>query len=108
MELIQGIAGRCFSKDIKRAFAPGFKCTFIASAYGRLQNILQNQDEKPGHAVSILFSVSFNGISSGKWQDPWCQDSTIVRFLRIDPMVTGSSPTSAKLSLRVRRVASSL
>ena len=30
----------------------------------------------------------------------------MVRFLRIDPMVSGSSPTSAKLSLRVRRVAS--
>ena len=32
----------------------------------------------------------------------------MVRFLRIDPMVSDSSPTSAKLSLRVRRVASSL
>ena len=29
----------------------------------------------------------------------------MVRFLRSDPMVNGSSPTSAKLSLRVRRVA---
>ena len=36
------------------------------------------------------------------------QDSTMVRFLRIDPMVSGSSPPSAELSLRVRRVASSL
>ena len=32
-----------------------------------------------------------------------CQDSSMVRFLRIDPMVSGSGPTSAKLSLRVRR-----
>ena len=32
----------------------------------------------------------------------------MVRFLRIDPMVSGSSTTSAKLSLRLRRVASSL
>ena len=40
--------------------------------------------------------------------DNWCPDSSMVRFLRIDPMVSGSSPTSAKLSLRVRRVASSL
>ena len=32
----------------------------------------------------------------------------MVRLLRIDPMVSGSSPTSAKLSLRVRRVASSV
>ena len=32
----------------------------------------------------------------------------MVKFLRIDPMVSGLSPTSAKLSLRVRRVASSL
>ena len=31
-----------------------------------------------------------------------CQDSSMVRFLRIDPMVSGSSPTSARLSLRVR------
>ena len=37
-----------------------------------------------------------------------CQDSSMLRFLRIDPMVNGLSPTSAKLSLRVRRVASSL
>ena len=37
-----------------------------------------------------------------------CQDSSMVRFLRIDPMVSGSSPTSAKLSLRVKRVASPL
>ena len=37
-----------------------------------------------------------------------CQDSSMVRFLRIDHMVSGSSPTSAKLSLRVRRVTSSL
>ena len=29
----------------------------------------------------------------------WCQDSSKVRFLRIDPMVSGSSPTSAELSL---------
>ena len=28
----------------------------------------------------------------------------MVRFLRIDPMISGSSHTSAKLSLRVRRV----
>ena len=33
-----------------------------------------------------------------------CQDSSMVRFLRIDPMVSGLSPTSAKLSLKVRRV----
>ena len=36
------------------------------------------------------------------------QDSSMVRFLRIDPMGSGSSLTSAKLSLRARRVASSL
>ena len=28
----------------------------------------------------------------------------MVRFLRIDPVVSGSSPTSARLSFRVRRV----
>ena len=33
-----------------------------------------------------------------------CQDSSMVRFLRIDLMVSGSSPTSAKISLRMRRV----
>ena len=32
----------------------------------------------------------------------------MVRFLRIDPMVSGSSLTSARLSLRVRRVTSSI
>ena len=32
----------------------------------------------------------------------------MVRFLRIDSMLSGSSPISAKLSLRVRRAASSL
>ena len=37
-----------------------------------------------------------------------CQDSSTVRFLCIDPMVSGLSPTSAELSPRVRRVASSL
>ena len=37
-----------------------------------------------------------------------CQDSSMVKFLRIGPMVSCSSPTAAKLSLRVRRVASSL
>ena len=31
-----------------------------------------------------------------------CQERSVVRFLRIDPMVSGSNPTSAKLSLRVR------
>ena len=36
------------------------------------------------------------------------EDSSMVRFSRTDPMVSGLSPTSAKLSLRVRRVASSL
>ena len=34
-----------------------------------------------------------------------CQDSLVVRFLRIDPMASGSNPPSAKRSLRVRRVA---
>ena len=38
----------------------------------------------------------------------YSQDSSMVRFLRIDPMVSGSSPASPKLSLRVRRVTSSL
>ena len=37
-----------------------------------------------------------------------CQDSSVERFLRIDPMVSGSSPPSAKLSLRMRTVVSSL
>ena len=32
----------------------------------------------------------------------------MVRVLRIDPMVSGSSPLTAKLSHRVRRVASNL
>ena len=32
----------------------------------------------------------------------------MVRFVRIDPMVNGSSPISAKLSLRVKRVSSSV
>ena len=32
----------------------------------------------------------------------------MVRFLRVDPMVSGSIPTFAKLSFRVRRVAISL
>ena len=36
------------------------------------------------------------------------QDSSMVRFLRIDPMVSVSSPTLTKLSLRARRVASSV
>ena len=31
-----------------------------------------------------------------------------MRFLRIDSMVNGLNPSSAKLSLKVRRVASSL
>ena len=48
--------------------------------------------------VNCYFSIYF----------AWCQDSSVVRFLHTDPMVSGSSPTSAKLSLRVRRVASSL
>ena len=34
--------------------------------------------------------------------------NSVIRFLPIDPLVSGSTPTSAKLSLRVRRVASSL
>ena len=38
----------------------------------------------------------------------WRQDSSVVRFLRIDPMVNGSNPPSARISLSVRRVASSL
>ena len=36
------------------------------------------------------------------------QDSSVVRFWPIYPMVHGSNPPSAKLSLRVKRVASSL
>ena len=34
-----------------------------------------------------------------------CKDSSVMRFLRIDPMIRGSTPPSAKLSLRVRSVA---
>ena len=37
-----------------------------------------------------------------------CQDSSAVRFLRIDHVVSGSNPPLAKLLLRVRRVASSV
>ena len=37
-----------------------------------------------------------------------CQDSSMVRLLRSVAMVSGLSPISAKISLRVRRVASSL
>ena len=35
----------------------------------------------------------------------FCQDISVVRFLCIDPMVSGSNHPSAKLSLRVRRFA---
>ena len=35
---------------------------------------------------------------------PRYRDSPVVRFLRIDPTASGSDPTSAKLSRRVRRV----
>ena len=35
------------------------------------------------------------------------QDSSVVRFLRNDYMVSGSNPPSVKLSFRVRRVSSS-
>ena len=38
----------------------------------------------------------------------WCQGSSMARFLHIDPMVSGSSPTSARLSFRMRRVAKAL
>ena len=34
-----------------------------------------------------------------------CQDSSVVRFLLIDPMVIGSNPPPLELPLRVRRVA---
>ena len=54
---------------------------------------------------SLLNCDSCSFISRGAVR---CQDSSVERFLRIDPMISGSSPTSAKLSLRVRRVASSL
>ena len=37
-----------------------------------------------------------------------CRDSLVESILRIDPMVSASNPPSTKLSLRVRRVASSL
>ena len=36
------------------------------------------------------------------------QDSSVVLFLRIDPMVSGSNPLSALLSVTVRRIVSSL
>ena len=36
------------------------------------------------------------------------QDSSMVRLLHIDPMVSSSSPPSDNLSFRVKRVASSL
>ena len=42
------------------------------------------------------------------WPIQSLNKGTAVRFLRIDPMVSGSNPNSAKLSLRVGRVASSL
>ena len=38
----------------------------------------------------------------------WFNEYETGRFLRIDPMISGSNPTSPKLSLRVGRVASSL
>ena len=37
-----------------------------------------------------------------------CQNSSVARSVHIDPMVSGSNPTSGTLSLRVRRVISSL
>ena len=37
-----------------------------------------------------------------------CQNSSTVRFLRIDPMVSGSNPLSAKLSINMRGLARSL
>ena len=50
-------------------------------------------------------SNNYNDDDKGEKTD---QDRSVVRFLRIDPMVSGSNPPSAKLSLRVRRVTSSL
>ena len=46
-------------------------------------------------------SNNYNDDDKGEKTD---QDRSVVRFLRIDPMVSGSNPPSAKLSLRVRRV----
>ena len=37
-----------------------------------------------------------------------CQNSSMVSFLEIDPMISGSNPPSARLSLRVGRFAMSL
>ena len=50
------------------------------------------------HFLRGLPQARFPGIAQ------WCQNSSIVRFLRIDPMVSGLSPIPAKISLRVRRV----
>ena len=38
----------------------------------------------------------------------WCRDCSVVRLWRIDPMVSGSNPPSAEISLGVMRFASSL
>ena len=50
----------------------------------------------------IFFAMYCNGLDTAYSFYHRCQDSSMVRFLRIDPIVSGLSPTSAKLSLRMR------
>ena len=74
------------------------RLAFLASSFSKKTCIVLRQ-------LSLPMPTEIRKVIS-VWCQAWCQDSSMVRFLRIDPMVSGSSPTSAKLSLRVRGVVS--
>ena len=45
--------------------------------------------------ASLCELSSMMDVRIAQWIAHGCQDSSVLRFLRIDPMVSGSSPTSA-------------
>lgn len=59
------------------------------------ENVKQKEAEKQRNKYDVLFYFR-------------CEDRSMIRFLCIDPMASGSNPPSAKLYRRVRRVANSL
>ena len=94
-----------------------FPESYISPSFKSKINKLDLTSLPPSLSLSSFVGASFRTpwpfpntkcMNRYHWPYGWCQDSSMVRFWRVDPMASGSSPTSAKLSLRVRRVASSL
>ena len=105
------------SFSMHKHFELNFEFCLEVSLDSDLVNYFESEDhvKSPIHlskracsSLSFRRSFQYQRFLFRSLSDPWCQDSSVVRFLRLDPIVSGWNPPSAEPSIRVGRFVCSL